>query len=232
MNNPLQLVIFDIAGTSVRDNGFVERAFLKVSDRYGLKLDAAWIKPRMGVHKLGVMREAIEASGREIDATPEELSQTFEDAIDAEVNAGAAPAMPGAAELIADLRAANTQVAFTTGFSRTTADTVLRGAGLHGDAVVASNEVERGRPAPDIVLEAMKRVGVSDPQGVAVVGDTPNDLGSGVSARSGLVVGIGHGTHELDELRSHEHTDLVPDIASLRALLARHCDIAEPEPAS
>lgn len=222
----VELVIFDIAGTTVQDIGFVERAFLAVSDRYGLGLDAAWIKPRMGVHKMAVMAEAIESGNPGTLATPELLATAFERAIDEEVESGAAPALPGAAELIADLRAAGVRVAFTTGFSRLTAIRVLEVAGLEGDALVASDEVARGRPAPDLVLEAMRRTGVLDASQVAVVGDTPSDLGCGTAAGAALVVGVGHGTHTLEELAGHRHTDLVADMHALRELLAVHTGLA------
>lgn len=223
--NTLRLVIFDIAGTTVKDHGFVERAFLSVSRRHDLGLDAAWIKPRMGVHKLQVMREAIEQSAHTVEATPEQLAQSFEDAIDHEVESGAAPAMQGARELIQELRDSGVKVAFTTGFSRKTALTVLKGAGLEGDALVASDEVSKGRPEPEIVQEAMRRTGVEDPGAVAVIGDTPSDLGSGTNAKAALVIGIGHGTHELTELADYPHTDLAANTAALRELLAKHVDL-------
>lgn len=218
----IELVVFDIAGTTVQDIGFVERAFLTVAAAHGLGLDAAWIKPRMGVNKLAVMREALECGGPGAVGTPEELAQAFELAIDHEVESGAAPALPGAAELIKDLQAAGVRVAFTTGFSRKTALRVLEVAGLHGDAIVASDEVAKGRPAPDLVFESMRRTGVDRAASVAVIGDTPSDLGCGTAAGASLVVGIGHGTHTLDELADHPHTDLVPDLYSLRELLSHH----------
>lgn len=225
----IDLVVFDIAGTTVQDIGFVERAFLAVSDRYGLGLDATWIKPRMGVNKLAVMAEAI-ASGRPgTSASAEELAGAFEQAIDDEVESGAAPALPGARELISALQAAGVRVAFTTGFSRRTALRVLGVAGLEGDAIVASDEVARGRPAPDLVFESMRRTGVDDAARVAVVGDTPSDLGCGMAAGAALVVGVGHGTHTLDELGAHEHTDLVEDMPALRELLAAHTGLMPAE---
>lgn len=222
----IELVVFDIAGTTVQDIGFVERAFLSVSGHYGLGLDAAWIKPRMGVNKLAVMAEAIQSGRPGTTATPEELAGAFEQAIDDEVESGAAPALPGAAELIADLQRAGVRVVFTTGFSRLTALRVLGVAGLRGDAVVASDEVAHGRPAPDLVFESMRRTGVSDAASVAVVGDTPSDLGCGIAAGAALVIGIGHGTHSLDELATHSHTNLVPDMGALRDLLASHIGLS------
>jgi phosphonatase-like hydrolase len=221
----IQLVIFDIAGTSVKDIGFVEHAFLSVSDRHGLGLDAAWIKPRMGVHKLAVMREALDHAGKLDTITPEQLSSEFEDAIDDQVRSGSAPALPGFIELFNDLNSAGVKVAFTTGFSRKTAEAVLNGAGIDYETLVASDEVDKGRPAPDIVLEAMRRAGINDPAHVAVVGDTPSDLGSGISANTALTIGVGHGTHALSDLEGHPHTHLAADMNALRDILAPHTGI-------
>lgn len=228
MNPKLELIIFDIAGTSVLDNGFVERAFLSVSQNHGLGLDASWIKPRMGVHKLEVMHQALNQAGVH-DATPEQLSEEFEKAIDAEVDSGAAPALPGFIELFNDLTSAGVLVAFTTGFSRKTAEVVLQGAGIAFETLVASDEVTQGRPAPEIVLEAMRRAGVEDCSQIAVIGDTPNDLGSGMNANAALVIGVGHGTHELSDLEQHPHTHLAADITELRAILAKHTNISSHE---
>lgn len=221
----LQLVIFDIAGTSVKDIGFVEHAFLSVSDRHELGLDAAWIKPRMGVHKLAVMREALEHSGKLDTIEPEQLSIEFEDAIDEQVESGSAPALPGFIELFNDLKDAGVKVAFTTGFSRKTAETVLKGAGIDYETLVASDEVENGRPAPDVVHEAMRRAGVEDPARVAVIGDTPSDLGSGMNAEAALAIGVGHGTHALSDLEGHPHTHLAADMNTLRNILEPHTGI-------
>lgn len=225
----LDLIIFDIAGTSVKDIGFVEHAFLSVSDRHKLGLDAAWIKPRMGVHKLAVMREALEHSGQIGTIDPKQLSREFEDAIDEQVDSGSAPALPGFIELFNDLRNAGVQVAFTTGFSRKTAESVLKGAGIDYDTLVASDEVLNGRPAPDIVLEAMHRTGVNNPHRIAVIGDTPSDLGSGVSANAALVIGVGHGTHDLHDLADHPHTHLAKDMSALRNILASYTGIPKLE---
>ena len=231
-NHTIDLVIFDIAGTSVRDDGFVERAFLSVSQHHRLGLDAAWIKPRMGVHKLAVMREALEHASNPGDTsniTPEQLAAEFEQAIDHEVQSGNAPAMPGFIELFDDLRGSGVKVAFTTGFARTTAETVLKGAGIAYDMLVASDEVARGRPDPDIVLEAMRRAGVDDPSRIAVIGDTPNDLGSATNANAALAIGVGHGTHRIVELADHPHTHLASNMNALRDLLAQHTPIPSHE---
>ncbi len=87
------------------------------------------------------------------------------------------------------------------------------------DATISSDEVARGRPYPDMILELMRRMGVSDPQRVAKVGDTPADLEEGRNACCGLIVGVTRGTHSRDELERYPHTHLIGTVAELPTLL-------------
>src|SRR5205085_449020 len=86
----------------------------------------------------------------------------------------------GAEEVFSELRRAGVRVGLDTGFSRDIVDVILQRLGWTGTRVidfsVASDEVAHGRPAPDLILESMRRAGVVSPQQVAKAGDTPADL--------------------------------------------------------
>jgi phosphonatase-like hydrolase len=129
----------------------------------------------------------------------------------------------GVPEALAALRAAGTKVALTTGFSRDVVDPLLAGLGWADgvvDAIVCSDDVPAGRPAPFLVFRAMERTGVTDVRRVLVAGDTAADLQSGANAGAALVVGVGSGAVPLDVLRDEPHTHLVASVADLPALLA------------
>ncbi len=51
---------------------------------------------------------------------------------------------------------------------------------------VSSEEVERGKPAPDVYLEAARRLGVS-PERVAAIEDSANGIGSAKTARMRVI---------------------------------------------
>jgi phosphoglycolate phosphatase-like HAD superfamily hydrolase len=87
------------------------------------------------------------------------------------------------------------------------------------DASIASDEVDRGRPYPDMILELMRRFDVSNPSRVAKVGDTPADLEEGDNAGCGLIVGVIGGTHTRGELEPIRHTHLIEDIPAFPGLL-------------
>jgi phosphonatase-like hydrolase len=121
--------------------------------------------------------------------------------------------------VFASLRRAGIRVALDTGFSRDILNVVLDRVGWREgetfDISIASDEVDRGRPHPDLIHHAMARAGVVAPGAVVKVGDTPADLLQGHAAKCGLVVGVTHGTHTRAELRSPD----VQVIDTLPALL-------------
>jgi phosphonatase-like hydrolase len=122
---------------------------------------------------------------------------------------------PFAHETLAALEAGGVKVAFNTGFTRNTANVVLEAMGWQDRVSVASDEVAAGRPAPDLILSAMAACQVDDPARVGVAGDTPADLLAGKSANAGMIVGLGCGTHTLEQLREHPHTHLLADLTTL-----------------
>ena len=70
-----------------------------------------------------------------------------------------------------------------------------------------------------MITEAMLRTGVTDVREVGVAGDTPSDMRAGSSAGCRWVIGVGHGTHTLDELAQYPHTHLVDDLSTLSAIV-------------
>jgi len=79
------------------------------------------------------------------------------------------PLMDGAVEVTTRL-ARTFRLALASSSNRPLIDTVLSSAGLDAlfEVAVSSEEVQRGRPAPDVFLEAARRLGVESGQCVAI----------------------------------------------------------------
>jgi phosphonatase-like hydrolase len=126
-------------------------------------------------------------------------------------------------EALAALRAAGVRVALTTGFDRQVTEPLLAAAGwdVPGtlDAVVCADEVDAGRPAPDMIRAAMARLAVTDPTRVLVAGDTVLDVRAGRAAGAGLVNGVLTGAQEAAELSAEAPTHVLGGVANLPALL-------------
>ena len=116
---------------------------------------------------------------------PEEIS----DRVVARLLAGYSrelPLLPGAVDAVKRV-AARWPVGLASSANREVIDAVLAASGLSEifGATVSGEEVARGKPAPDIYLEAARRLGV-DPRQCAAVEDSTNGLRS--AAAAGMLV--------------------------------------------
>jgi phosphonatase-like hydrolase len=212
----LELFLFDIGGTVLEEDGLVLRAFLTVAEHEGLTTDPEWYRTRMGLNKRAVLEEALAVAGGDTGRAGE-LADAFAAQIDLDLTANPPRPYDGLMVLIELLEDNDVKVGFVTGFAGKTARAVVDHMGWPADVIVGSDEVGEGRPAPDLVFEAMKRTGVADAANVAVCGDTPYDVQSGKAAGAGLVVAIGHGSHTLEELAGTGADLLVQDLFDLAA---------------
>jgi phosphoglycolate phosphatase len=216
------LACLDMAGTTVRDDGAVEAAFRAALASAGMaagtpRFEAAQsvVRATMGWSKADVFASLLEPD--EAARATTAFSATYEGF----VAAGEVAAMPGALDALRSLRAHGVQVCLTTGFAPSTRDAVLGALGWRDevDLALSPADVGRGRPAPDLVLGAMTRLGVEDPATVAVVGDTASDLEAGTRACAGAVIGVLSGAHDEGTLSTAPHTAIIGDITGLVAVL-------------
>lgn len=210
----IELFIFDIAGTTVRDDGFVLRAFRNVCSFVQATVDDEWIRARMGLDKREVFAEMLGFAPNQTHDSAT-LASVFEESIASMVRSQPPVPLSGVVETFAKLATRGIKIGFTTGFSRETGSLVLNSLGWSTSLLVASDEVAKGRPAPDLILECMRRAGVTKTSAVGIAGDTPSDLCAGTNAGVRLVVGVGHGTHRLSELAPHPHTHLIETMSPL-----------------
>ncbi|KAA1425060.1 HAD family phosphatase [Mumia zhuanghuii] len=112
---------------------------------------------------------------------PEQIGRTVVDAMAAGYRE-ALPLLPGAVDAVTALARAY-PLAVASSANRELIDLVLELAGLAPSfgAVVSSEEVDRGKPAPDVYLEAATRLGV-DPRACVAVEDSSNGLRSAHAA--------------------------------------------------
>ncbi|MFJ5217518.1 phosphonatase-like hydrolase [Streptomyces sp. NPDC088354] len=214
-----RLVVLDMAGTTVADDGLVERAFVRAAERMGAEPDLDHVRRTMGESKISVFRALFGTEERAQRANTE-----FEHAYAELVGSGACAPLPGAAEAISALRDQGRTVVLTTGFSRTTQDAILAALGWQDIAdltLCPADAGGRGRPYPDMVLTALLRTrAAGSVQEIAVAGDTAYDMLSSVRAGAPVVAGVLTGAHDGEALRAAGATHVLPSVAGLPALLA------------
>jgi phosphoglycolate phosphatase len=219
----IDLVCFDMAGTTVRDSGLVNTAFLAALESVGIPSDdpdmpgrLQYVQDTMGQSKIEVFRALLHDEDRAQAAT-----RGFEDAVARAVTEGAVAPLDGAEDVFAALRAAGTKVCLTTGFSADTQTLIVDRLGWADrvDLVLAPGDGVRGRPYPDLVLTAVLRLAIDDVRSVAVVGDTANDLLAGWRAGASVVAGVLTGAHGRADLEAAPHTHILDSVADLPAVV-------------
>lgn len=220
-----QLLVLDLAGTTVDDGGAIAEAFRVALARVGIDVTPDDLRAVRGSTKLSVLRAfAVRqyGGGAEAVRAAREGLAYFNDELAVQIRDGAVKAFPGVQEALETLRGVGLKLATNTGLSRPLADTVLQRLRWQGglfDAHICADDVPAGRPAPYMIHLAMERAGVRDVRALVVVGDTPLDLQAGTNAGAGGVVGVLTGTHDVRALGATRHTHLIPSVADLPALL-------------
>lgn len=217
---PYELVVLDLAGTTVVDDGLVEGAFARAWDRVrgtdqGRAAALQHVRDTMGQSKIEVFR----AIADEDDA--QELNRAFERALRELIDDGRCSPIPGAEEAVRALRSRGLKIAFTTGFSSSTAKAILAHLGWRdlADVVLTPEDAGRGRPAPDLALMSVIRTRTSSVSATVVVGDTESDAGTGRSAGAGLVVGVLTGGRGAEALTAAGADLVLASVADLPAAL-------------
>jgi phosphonatase-like hydrolase len=223
----IELVVFDMAGTTVSEGGAVYKCLRATLSGYGLGLAMDVLHDVKGHDKREALRILIEQSNlREqllpgLDAIHEDFVERMIGFYRSDPSVGE---MPGATETFRWLQERGIKVALNTGFSRDIAQTLIDRLGWQAegliDASVTSDEVERGRPHPEMILHLMKQLSVTDPQRVAKVGDTSADLLEGKNAGCGLNIGVTQGSSTRQQLEQFPHNHLIGSVAELPSLLA------------
>lgn len=218
---PIRLVVLDMGGTIIEDRGDVPATLRSAMDHHGIRSTSEEINRYRGASKREVIARFVNAQlgpGREelIDKIHAEftarLIETYK----------SVPPIKGAEQAIRELRSSGRLVAATTGFDRAIAQSIIRRLNWESSlaAVISSDDVPLGRPAPYMIFRAMEAARVQSVAEVAVVGDTPLDLQSANNAGVRAVIGVLTGAGTEAALRKEPHSAILPSVAELPAFLA------------
>jgi HAD superfamily hydrolase (TIGR01509 family) len=173
--------IFDMDGLMVDTEPLARRAWDAVVAPYGVVISDDLYGRMMGRRTTETAR--IVLSDLPLPLTGAELLDLKTAGYLAILDAGGVPAMPGLMGLLAALDAAAVPWAVATSTPRAIADHILDHLGLSDRyaALATGDEVEYGKPAPDIFLLAAKRLGV-DPARCVALEDSPAGCQSAAAA--------------------------------------------------
>jgi HAD superfamily hydrolase (TIGR01509 family) len=173
-SGPIEAVVFDMDGVIVDTEHLWDEVREELTDEWGGRYTPEAQQAMMGMssrewsrylHEVVGLREPPEAINSEV---VRRMLTRYETEL---------PVVPGAVEAVHRLAAAGYRLGLASSSNRELIDVVLRElevTELFG-VTVSSEEVARGKPAPDVYLEAADRLGV-DPTRCAAVEDSASGI--------------------------------------------------------
>ena len=219
------LAALDMAGTTVDEGGLVYSAVeAAVAEAVGGPIPAELMVQWKGTSKEEAIAGLLRGMGSDDShARVLKVYEIFAGKLEEAYGRTPPTPIPGVVEMFETLRRAGVKVALQTGYAAPVANSIMTGLGWAVgdtvDALVTSDTVAASRPAPYLVFHAMEATGVMDVRRVLTAGDTPNDLGAGMNAGAGFVVGVTTGSFTRSQLEAEPHTHILDSVAALPTLL-------------
>lgn len=220
---PIKLVVFDIAGTTVKDDDYVAHAFRNafVKNGYDISLDQTY--PYMGIKKIVAVNAMLAKLGEQSADAGTIYTDFTDEMMDFYTYNASVMPLPYAEEVFQQLKEKGIRIALNTGFPRIIADVIINRLQWKDkgwvDDTIASDEVEHGRPQPLMIQELMLRASITDPQEVAKVGDTEVDVNEGRNAGCGLVVAVTTGAYTEEQLAAYDPDHIISSLSLLPNLI-------------
>ena len=163
---PCKAVIFDMDGLLLDSETLSYETYVETAKRYGLTVSFNSYRQMIGLNMIegvNMLRDVLPA---QIDAAvfKDEWVDQYRERL-----ASSVPVKPGVIKVIEKLAARNVPMAVATSSPGEKAREILDRAGLasYMVAITGGNEVERGKPAPDVYLTSIKKL-VTASGGVSV----------------------------------------------------------------
>ena len=221
----IELVVFDMAGTTVDEDNVVYKTVRQAINAAGYDFSLEQVLAvGAGKEKSQAIRDVLALDGTE--HSDDEVATIFADFkvrlkqayIDLNVRE-----QPGASEVFAQLRSNGVKVVLNTGYDRATAEGLIAKIGWQVgsdiDGLVTASDVEEGRPGPGMIHKAMELTGVTDSSHVAKVGDSQIDIKEGQNAECGQNFGITTGAQTESLLLEAGPTAVIQSLSELTSRL-------------
>ena len=215
----LRAALFDFDGTLCDSFATIARLIAQSCQHIGVPIpEADRVRANIG---RGLLTLAEDYTGGD-KGLAEQLFHTYRALNAKEIstrNRTPEPLYEGAYDAVASLQAEGWLTAIVTNKGRAGLDYLIEAHQLSGlfDVTLTIDEVT-GKPAPDMAIEAMRRLG-TDPAETVLVGDTLSDAGCASAARIAFA-GVSWGCQDISQLQQAGAAIILPDFADISSRLA------------
>ena len=207
--------IFDLDGLMVDSEPLAFRAWQISLSPFGAELTSLQYKHLIGLSRRVVLDYIIEQTG--INLSSEELDELFNSNLFSLIDSGQLQLMPGLLPMLDELAGRGYRLGIASNSPAHYVQRILTSAGIADRfaCMVSAEEVTRGKPAPDVYLEAARRLGIA-PACTLAFEDSP----SGVqAARSAGMYCVFVPNPDIDPVSLGEGVEVFPSLSDCLASL-------------
>ncbi len=224
----LDAMIFDVDGTLIDTNAHHVEAWRQAFEEHGFAIASDRLAPEIGKGGDMLVPDVLGASAEEEHG--EALRESYGKAFLKIAESEHLSVFPDVRELLTTLRERGLKVAIATSAKQEYLDALQKSAGIDleslVDLVVTADDAKNSKPAPDLVIAAVTKLGLSPAQ-CAMVGDTPHDAqackGAGI-----VCLGVMCGGHSSSALVGAGAREVWRDPADLLKNLDQALETASP----
>lgn len=204
----IDLIVYDMAGTTVMEGGIVYKTLQLAMREDGLAVSDEDIHPWHGAKKEAVIEHFARKAGTpesELEARVLRVGDWFVNAIDQAYFDEASTIDHidiGLMGYFRQLKDAGIKIGLDTGYPQNIQEGLVKKLGFDKvvDGWISSYDVAEGRPYPYMIHRLMERLKIENVKRVCKVGDSVRDIEEGRNAGCGLVVGVLSGADNYESL--------------------------------
>lgn len=226
MNKKVDMVVFDMAGTTVNEDNIVYKTVQQVINDEGFNISL------QDVLEHGAGKEKYQAiidiltkvtSCKNPENIAKKAFSNFKPILEKLYQNLDVVAFDRVEELLDVLKNNNIKVILNTGYDAKVANQLLKKLGwkkgVNYDALLTADDVIKGRPDKEMICKAMKIFKVTDASRVLKVGDSAIDIEEGKNANCGITVGVLTGAQSKEQIAKASPDFIIKELIELTKII-------------
>lgn len=221
--NEIEMVVFDMAGTTINENNIVYKTLHKSINKFGIDVSLELVLSiGAGKEKFQAIKDILAHINNTDTEKAEVIFQYFKDLLDQEYLVANVLPIDGVENTLLNLKKDGVKIVLNTGYNSKVANVLLEKLnwkkGIQYDALITADDVERGRPYPDMILKAMQLFDITAASKVVKAGDSAIDIKEGKNAQCGITIGVLSGAQTREQLENAKPDYILESLASLYSI--------------
>ena len=222
--NEIEMVVFDMAGTTINEQNIVYKSLHKAINSFGIEVSLELVLSLgAGKEKHQAIKDILQYIQITDPTQSDEIFEYFKKTLDEEYLSAKVLPIEGVESVLKNLKKDGVKVVLNTGYSSHVANTLLEKLnwkeGNQFDALITADDVVLGRPFPDMIHKAMQLFAIEDASKVLKAGDSAIDIEEGKNAKCGVTIGVLSGAQTRQQLEAAQPDYILNSLASLYSVI-------------